>query len=173
MWRPFTNSLGPRSAALCTTNCGALRAELDRSTAMATIATLSKTRPDVDGSPGRNPQLLAHRGTLRSGGSLRREQRTAATRTDPMQRYWGSCLLDVTVNENYLVSDSCFSVLEVRLQRCRCQLHGPPGFQALVKATFRRAALVTGTKNLAICATRVLNSIGSRWLLFFSEKAIH
>jgi hypothetical protein len=52
---------------------GALPAELDRSTAMATIATLSKTGPDVGGSPGRNPELLPHQSTFRGRGSHQRQ----------------------------------------------------------------------------------------------------
>jgi len=39
----------------------ALSARLDRSTAMATIATLSKTRSHAAGSPRRHPQLLPHK----------------------------------------------------------------------------------------------------------------
>ena len=44
------------------------------STALATIATLPKTRPDVGGSPGRNPELLPHQSTFRGGGSHQRQQ---------------------------------------------------------------------------------------------------
>jgi transposase len=51
----------------------ALSAKLDRSTAMATVGTLSKTRLHAVGSPGRHPQLLPHPGTLRSGGSHQRQ----------------------------------------------------------------------------------------------------
>jgi transposase len=43
------------------------------STAMATIATLSKTGPDVGGSPGWNPELLPHQSTFRGRGSHQRQ----------------------------------------------------------------------------------------------------
>jgi hypothetical protein len=55
---------------------------------MATIATLSKTGPDVGGSPGWNPELLPHQSTFRGRGYknlaylLLKAQRMAVTKTE-------------------------------------------------------------------------------------------
>src|ERR1019366_4552106 len=40
---------------------------------MATAGALSKTGPDVAGSPGRDPELLPHQSTFRCGGSHQRQ----------------------------------------------------------------------------------------------------
>src|SRR4029077_15786928 len=47
---------------------------------MATIATLSKTGPDVGGSPGWHPELLPHQGTLRSCGSDQRQHQSPSSK---------------------------------------------------------------------------------------------
>jgi transposase len=50
--------------------------ELDRSTAVATVGTLSKPRENAVGSPRRHSQLLPHESTLRSSGSHQRQHQT-------------------------------------------------------------------------------------------------
>src|ERR1700720_494666 len=65
---------------------GALFAELDRSTALATIATLSKTGPDVGGSPGWNPELLPHQSTFRGRGSHQRQHQNPSRKGSWLQK---------------------------------------------------------------------------------------
>src|ERR1700687_5435791 len=45
---------------------------------MATAGTLSKTRPHVGRSPGRDPELLPHQSTLRCGGSHQRQHQNSS-----------------------------------------------------------------------------------------------
>src|SRR6202140_5302818 len=47
---------------------------------MATAGTLSKTRPHVGRSPGRDPELLPHESTLRCGGSHQRQHQNPSAK---------------------------------------------------------------------------------------------
>src|SRR5882672_4750976 len=53
---------------------------------MATIATLSKTGPDVGGSPGWNPELLPHQSTFRGRGSHQRQHQNPSQKGPRLQK---------------------------------------------------------------------------------------
>src|SRR5258706_15200158 len=53
---------------------------------MATIATLSKTGPDVGGSPGWNPELLPHQSTFRGRGSHQRQHQNPSQKGSRLQK---------------------------------------------------------------------------------------
>src|SRR6266478_7886825 len=53
---------------------------------MATLATLSKSRIHAAGSFRRNPELLPHQSTLRSGGSHQRQHQNPSSKGSWLQK---------------------------------------------------------------------------------------
>src|ERR1022692_193190 len=53
---------------------------------MAKAGTLSKTRPHVGRSPGRDPELLPHQSTVRCGGSHQRQHQNPSSKGPRLQK---------------------------------------------------------------------------------------